>query len=89
MPVLDDLAAAIAPMFRGAMTLAELEDLVDSIEFEYANLPDGQLGMGIVLPDSNQYRFRISIDTDADGRGWFVDPTPVDNEEFENWSPDQ
>jgi hypothetical protein len=44
------------------------------IQVSVVDLPAGQLGWA--------EGFQISIDTDAGGRGWFVDPTPDDASEF-------
>jgi hypothetical protein len=46
-------------------------------KLDVSDLPGGLLG----LPDPAQGR--IVIDTNAAGYGWFVDPTPSANEEFD------
>ena len=49
------------------------------ITFEIRNLPGTLLGL--------QATDRVLIDLDAAGHGWFVDPTPGDNEEFSAAAP--
>ena len=55
-------------------TLAQLQDALSNVEVRLADLPDGKLAetVGNV----------ITFDVNAAGQGWFVDPTPNDNEEF-------
>lgn len=56
-----------------------------TIELNIIDLPPGQLAEaeitslnGLGYPNSGT----ITIDADGNGRGWFVDPTPLDNSEF-------
>ncbi len=47
---------------------------LDNVQVEVGNLPQDKLG--VTIGD------QILIDSSAAGRGWFVDPTPADNQEF-------
>ena len=47
---------------------------LDKVEFKIADLPGALLGQAI---DNT-----VMIDADAGGYGWFIDPTPADNQEF-------
>jgi hypothetical protein len=49
--------------------------VLDNIKVEIGNLPPGVLGQ--TIGDT------ITIDSSAAGWGWFVDPTPADNSEFQ------
>src|SRR5262249_38887549 len=49
---------------------------ISSARFEVGTLPAGTLGL--TLPGAGQ----VVISTDAARHGWFVDPTPLDDEEF-------
>ena len=51
-----------------------LAERLANAQVRIADLPEGILGM--------TERTTITIDSDADGRGWFVDPTPGDDSEF-------
>jgi hypothetical protein len=64
-------------------TTLQMEDL-PSVEVVIEDLPDGQIGAAqFLVPSSNGTPAgRITIDADGDGVGWFVDPTPDENEEF-------
>src|SRR6266702_1886175 len=85
------LADAIANNPAEAITLAEVDELalaarnqwiaagakanvLNGIQFSVADLPDSAVGQTQDL--------RITIDADAAGHGWFVDPTPSLGEEF-------
>ena len=55
------------------------------IRVSIADLPEGQLGEAYITHlgvDGAPSEGRIVIDWNADGRGWFVDPTPYDDAEF-------
>ncbi len=68
----------LAPFIAEAadLLLAAGYDIADLVwvEVEVADLEGGVLGEAVGR--------RVSIDRDAGGRGWFVDPTPRDAEEF-------
>ncbi len=56
-----------------------------TIRVALADLPTGQLAQGLItgfsidrLPNDG----RIVLDYDADGHGWFIDPTPLEDSEF-------
>jgi DNA/RNA endonuclease G (NUC1) len=58
------------------------------IKFNFAitNLPTGQLAEGTITsynPNGTPKTATITIDDDANGVGWFIDPTPQDNSEFQ------
>ncbi|NEQ48475.1 MAG: PKD domain-containing protein [Leptolyngbya sp. SIOISBB] len=55
------------------------------ITFKITNLPTGQLAEAqLTRFDANGHPIAgtILIDNDANGTGWFIDPTPLDNSEF-------
>ena len=54
------------------------DTLLDEVEFRVLDLPGTVLGQFTRLDDS----YQILIDVDAAGIGWFVDPTPLTDEEF-------
>src|SRR5262249_2801924 len=49
---------------------------LSSVTFVLGNLPDGDLGLANVATHT------VIIDTTAQGYGWFVDATPLKDEEF-------
>ncbi|MCA9138587.1 MAG: hypothetical protein KDB00_17570 [Planctomycetales bacterium] len=56
-----------------------------AIEIQITDLPDGQLASAKVRSTDNVGNTTsavIEIDSDGDGAGWFVDATPLFNEEF-------
>jgi hypothetical protein len=56
-----------------------------NLNFTITNLPTGQLAEATITGYDTSGRpntATISIDTDANGVGWFIDPTPQDNSEF-------
>ena len=57
---------------------AEQLDLLSRATITIANLADGYLALTLGTT--------ITLDTDAAGYGWFIDPTPFTNEEFVNGS---
>src|SRR5262249_16159889 len=60
--------------WRAAGASPEAIEVLKRVDVEVDDLPDSYLG----LASPNLVR----IDQDASGYGWFVDATPVDNEEF-------
>ena len=55
------------------------------LTFDITNLPTGQLAEATITRYDTNGRpnaATISIDTDANGVGWFIDPTPQDNTEY-------
>ena len=55
------------------------------IDFQITDLPTGQLAEATITSfDENgtPNAGRIEIDHDANGVGWFIDPTPLENSEF-------
>ena len=69
-PVIDEAMGRIAQAL-GTQAAAALHN----VTFDVVNLPGNELGR--VIGGS-----RILIDTDAVGRGWFVDATPENEREF-------
>src|SRR5262249_38306757 len=60
-------AAGVDPSVLGSLATAD---------YEVGTLPAGILG------ESNVPGRRVTISADASGQGWFVDPTPLQDEEF-------
>jgi hypothetical protein len=46
------------------------------VQFQVSDLPAGELGVAFPSAD------KVLIDTSAADHGWFVDPTPLQDEEF-------
>ncbi|MCP5368369.1 MAG: tandem-95 repeat protein, partial [Hyphomicrobiales bacterium] len=72
-------AQALAEVARGLWTslgpFADMGDRLASVGFEVADLD----GRALAYYDGNT----IVIDRDAAGNGWFIDPTPLQSEEFD------
>src|SRR5262249_26519375 len=68
-----DLAAAAAARARSAAAGVGHRALA-SVRLQVADLPGRFLG----LENGNT----VTLDTDAAGEGWFIDPTPLQDEEF-------
>ncbi|MEM6692557.1 MAG: RHS repeat-associated core domain-containing protein, partial [Planctomycetota bacterium] len=74
---LDHYASIAAEAFSGILLAHERDALIESIDFVWEDLPEGQIGRGLWLPsDSGSWEFQIAVDVDADGHGWFIDETP-------------
>jgi hypothetical protein len=69
-PIVEEAIARWAAAGLDQQTLTKLRDT----SFVVSNLPGAYLGMA----DHG----RVYLDQDAAGRGWFVDPTPTEDEEF-------
>ncbi|MGB7323492.1 MAG: putative Ig domain-containing protein, partial [Rubripirellula sp.] len=85
LPSLPELAGVAIESFDSLLLPWQQRSIVNSIRFVWNDLPAGQLGQGLWLPptdDDDRPVFEITIDTDAAGHGWFVDPTPERDEEF-------
>jgi VCBS repeat-containing protein len=67
------VAAAIAQWAHAGASAAQLA-MLSAITFSVADLAGNTIG--------DQTPGHIVIDVNADGHGWFVDPTPNDNSEF-------
>ncbi len=67
--------AALARL-AGAGIDAKMLATLASVRFEVGALPPGYLGLA--FPDAS----RVVLDGDAAGHGWFIDPTPLQDEEF-------
>ncbi|MBI2421795.1 MAG: tandem-95 repeat protein [Candidatus Hydrogenedentes bacterium] len=71
---LDSLAAAaIAHWSANGLNATQVSHL-RSLSFEIADMPGSYLGTATP--------YHIIIDEDAAGYGWFIDPTPLDDNEF-------
>src|SRR5690606_17001238 len=57
-----------------AFVPADVLDRIATVPLAVTELPGDLLGLATAD--------RILLDRDAAGRGWFVDPTPADDEEF-------
>jgi hypothetical protein len=71
----------LAPLVTAAINLLSASGLSQSqlnllrqVTVHIADLPDARLGQ--------QFGRSITLDPTAAGHGWFIDPTPFDNEEF-------
>ncbi len=56
-----------------------------NLNIEIADLPTGQLAEATITsfdPTGQPNSGTLYLDTDANGLGWFIDPTPWDNTEF-------
>jgi hypothetical protein len=71
---LQPLAAAAGQIWAASGQALAASGLLDAIELRVTDLPGAQLAV-----TSGR---RITIDTDAAGAGWFIDPTPRDNHGF-------
>ena len=61
------------------------------IDFQITDLPQGQLAEASITGFDENGVFKagtILIDHDANGVGWFIDSTPLDNSEFVAQNPD-
>ncbi len=92
-PVGQDVGAALTnTTLRGfaAYAVARWEDVLGRSAFptftvQVEDLPPGQLGEArrvLSTGSSPEERWVIAVDEDADRFGWFVDPTPLRDEEF-------
>jgi len=76
-------AAELDAGVKGAMARLQAAGVVfeqlgrlEQVQFTLADLPDAYLGLAFAGDN------RVTIDTDAAGYGWFVDSTPLSDEEF-------
>ncbi|MBW2278868.1 MAG: hypothetical protein JRF63_15350, partial [Deltaproteobacteria bacterium] len=77
--LLHNITLAAQDSWLDVLPTSEDDEFLSLAEFEISDLPGNYLGWTISQPDGTH---RIVIDTDAAGRGWFVDPTPLGHEEF-------
>jgi hypothetical protein len=75
---LDSIVSASIRRWSATGLTAEQRATLDRIKFEISDLSGAYLGEA----DANV----ILIDRNAGGRGWFIDPTPLDDVEFVNAS---
>jgi hypothetical protein len=67
-------SAALDRWSRAGLNRSRLEELLSGVSFVVADLPTSYLGL--VVGDT------VYIDENADGRGWYLDDRPWDDEEF-------
>ncbi len=72
---LEAMAASAEAIWANWGLTAEQQAALDAITYQVGDLEDGSLG----FTDGNV----ITLDRDAGGFGWFIDPTPGENEEFQ------
>ena len=70
----ETIAAAAAEIWEDTGITAEQKAALEAISYEVTDLAPGTLAFAEEL--------RITFDVDASGNGWFIDPTPLENEEF-------
>ncbi len=68
---------AITSWFRSSVLSALLAD-ASGVDYQFGSLPGSAVGG--TTADGNTAV--VTIDDDAAGHGWFIDPTPQDNSEF-------
>jgi hypothetical protein len=73
---LDGVVAAALARLQAAGVGGALLSRLAAAQFQVSDLPAGELGLA--LPSAN----RVQIDRGAAGEGWFVDPTPLQDEEY-------
>ena len=72
---LEGVLAEVIRTWSKRVSTTSLNDRLARITAEISDLPEGVLG--------EARGYTILIDNNAAGRGWFVDPTPTENSEFE------
>jgi hypothetical protein len=73
---LDGVVGAALTRLQEAGVGGALLGRLSAAQFQVSDLPAGELG--VAFPSAN----KVLIDTGAAGQGWFVDPTPLQDEEF-------
>jgi hypothetical protein len=73
---LDGVVAAALARLQAAGVAGALLGRLSAAQFQVSDLPAGDLGRA--FPSANQ----VLIDRDAAGHGWFVGPTPLQDEEY-------
>ena len=77
---LRDVAVSLWTAFDAAVSMMPL-----SIRIALEDLPEGELGNAYITrlaADGSPSEAKIILDRNGDGRGWFVDGTPLDASEF-------
>ena len=77
--VVDSIAKSGVVLWTQTGISSEQVQLLDSVTYKIGNLGGNRLG----ATDGS----RITIDDNAAGAGWFVDPTPMDHSEFSQQGP--
>jgi hypothetical protein len=73
---LDGVVGAALTRLQAAGVGGALFSRLSAAQFQVSDLPAGELGLA--LPSAN----RVQIDRGAAGHGWFVDSTPLQDEEY-------
>jgi hypothetical protein len=73
---LDGIVAAALTRLQDAGVGGALLGQLSAAQFQVSDLPRAELG--VALPSAD----RVLIDRGAAGHGWFVDPTPLEDEEY-------
>jgi hypothetical protein len=73
---LDGVVGAALTRLQDAGVGGALLGRLSAAQFQVSDLPTGELG--VASPSANQ----VLIDKSAAGHGWFVDPTPLQDEEY-------
>ena len=76
----DQIVIAALQQWQGVIEQENFEASLDDVRFEAVDLPGAMLALATPQTDGS---FQISLDLDAANFGWYVDPTPQDNSEFE------
>ncbi|GGI20989.1 beta strand repeat-containing protein [Bradyrhizobium guangdongense] len=71
---LNKVVAATIADWAAAGLSSDKVALLQSVTYDVADITSGWLGQSTAK--------HVTIDVNADGHGWFVDPTPLDNFEF-------
>jgi hypothetical protein len=80
-PLLDNIYSTVRTKWSNLLNLTNPFDLT----FQIKDLPTGQLAEAVITQFDNSGRpsgGTLLIDRDANGIGWYIDPTPLDNSEF-------
>ncbi len=80
----DEIVVAATQQWQDVIEQRNLEGGPANVRFEAVDLPGAMLALATPQTDGS---FQISLDLDAAGFDWYVDPTPLDNSEFEQVVP--
>ena len=76
----EDLVLAASSLWLNAGLNAEAQARLAAVGYTIADLSSNTLALAETLESGGML---ITIDTDAAGRGWFIDDTPLSSEEFD------
>jgi DNA/RNA endonuclease G (NUC1) len=83
-PIHNNVSNLLTNIYSSAQSLWQTTTPID-LNFAITNLPTGQLAEGTITSyntNGTPKTATITIDTDANGVGWFIDLTPQDHSEF-------